>query len=271
MLELALVQWAMSKASEAGYDVMLPPDVAYTRTVMGCGFSPRGEDSTDSQIYSIPDDDLCLVGTSEIAIAGFASHDLTPEAALPVKMAAFSHCFRREAGSGGTANRGLYRLHQFSKVELFQVVHPSSSDATLEAIVQLQRAMFLELGLHFRVLDMPTMELGASAYRKYDIEAWMPCRQEHADAAEAGSWGEISSASNCTDYQARRLGIKYRPAEGGTHFAHTLNGTACAIPRIIVCLLEYGQQADGTVRIPAVLQPYLGGKSIIGKPVTEWY
>lgn len=225
-----------------------------------------------------------------------------------------SHCFRREAGSSGARDRGLYRLHQFTKVELFAYVAPTyadtpahvsasvgggeggaggrqtttepllpnpASDAFLRRLVDLQIMMYAELGLHFRVLDMPTEELGAAAYRKYDIEAWMPCRPTLAAAAASaatagasaaasgsglGDFGEICSASNCIDYQARRLNVRYKHAQNDNRFVHTLNATACAIPRVMLALLETHQQADGSVAIPSALQPFLGGVSVLRPP-----
>jgi seryl-tRNA synthetase len=163
-------------------------------------------------------------------------------------MAAFSHCFRREVGTGQVA-RGLYRVHQFSKVEMFVISHPDESDRLHEELREIQESMYKSLGLHFRVLDMPTHDLGAPARRKYDIEAWMPGR---------GSYGEISSASNCTDFQARRLNIRFRELQGPNCHVHTLNATACAIPRIIVAILENHLQSDGSVSIPDPLRPYMG-------------
>ena len=194
------------------------------------------------------------------------------EGELPIKMAAFGHCFRTEAGAAGAAGRGLYRVHQFSKVEMFVLCTPEQSNAVHDELLEMEVEMFRELGLHFKVLDMPTADLGAPAYRKYDIEAWMPGLQRY---------GEISSASNCTDYQSRRLNIRYRPAESGkdaaaaaaagngkvkktpTQFVHTLNATACAVPRMIVAILENFQQEDGSVVVPEVLRPYMMGIEII--------
>jgi len=189
------------------------------------------------------------------------------ERELPIRMAAFGHCFRTEAGAAGAAGKGLYRVHQFSKVEMFVICTPEQSDALHEELIAIEEDMFRELGLHFKVLDMPSGDLGAPAYRKFDIEAWMP---------GLGRYGEISSASNCTDYQARRLNIRYRAgkAEGGakpakkgspTVFCHTLNATACAVPRMIVAIIENGQKADGSIVVPEVLRPFLGGMAVISR------
>lgn len=290
-LEMALVNWALSRAAAAGFQPIMAPDLAQQAIVEACGFNPR--DSIDpatgqsavSQVYKLQDSSLCLIGTSEISLAGLMANKLLQNAkkSLPAKFCAVSHCFRREAGASGQRDRGLYRLHQFTKVELFAFVEPESaagaasggaggdgsaaSDAMLESIVSLQKSMFAELGLHFRVLDMPTEELGAAAYRKYDIEAWMPCRSEGGAAGAGvgkGAYGEVSSASSCLDYQARRLNIRYKDAATGENrFVHTLNGTACAVPRAMLALLETHQQKDGSVQIPACLQPFMGGRTVL--------
>jgi len=171
----------------------------------------------------------------------------------PLRMVGYSHCFRAETGVG-VASKGLYRLHQFSKVELFVIAPASQSDDLLQELVTLQESVVQALGLPYRLLEMPTEELGASAYRKYDIEAWMPSRE---------GYGEISSASNCTDYQSRRMNMRYQVARGDNHYAHTLNATALAVPRIILAILENCQQADGRVAIPPVLWPYMHGRTTI--------
>ena len=254
LLELALVNWAMATARKHGFTVMTTPDVARESVVAGCGFQPRGE---SSQVYRVEESDLCLVGTSEIALGGFYSGQIVEKERLPIKMAAFSHCFRREVGAAGSTTKGLYPVHQFSKVELFVLCHPDESQRLHEELRALEEEMYGSLGLHFQVLDMPTQDLGNPAFRKYDIEAWMPGRE---------AYGEISSASNCTDYQARRLGIRFREdVVGRNRFVHTLNATACAVPRMMIAILETHQQADGTVRIPEVLRPYMGGLETIGE------
>ncbi|KDD71701.1 hypothetical protein H632_c4533p0 [Helicosporidium sp. ATCC 50920] len=188
------------------------------------------------------------------------------QAALPVRLAGVGHCFRTEAGAGGTASRGLYRLHQFTKVELVVLSRPQDSPAMLEELLRFERQLYRDLGLCFRELDMPPADLGAPAARKIDMEAWMPGLER---------WGEISSASNCTDYQARRLGIRFRPDDShgrGAHgkrapaqFVHTLNATAAAVPRLVLALLENGQRADGGVDLPDVLAPYMGGQVRLDK------
>ncbi|KAF9914059.1 seryl-tRNA synthetase [Lobosporangium transversale] len=305
LLELALVQFATQRAVKAGFMPVITPDVVRPEVVQACGFQPRDEASQTYWVSTTPpgsskanastlsqsDADqqrqqhhyhqhsaLCLVATAEISLAGMNLDKTLEESQLPIKMAGFGRAFRAEAGSRGAEVKGLYRVHQFSKVELFVLskADPGVSDNILEEIRKFQEDLFEELGLCYRVLDMPTEELGASAYKKYDIEAWMPGRN---------SWGEISSTSNCTDYQSRRLNIRYRtnkiinkplltstdkpsssnndsPSSNSvitTEFAHTLNGTAMAIPRIIVALLETYQREDGSVRLPECLWPFMAG------------
>lgn len=254
LLELALVSWAMSVARAHGFTVMTTPDVAREEVVASCGFQPRGE---ASQVYRVEDSDLCLVGTAEVALGGYYADQILPREQLPVKMAAFSHCFRREVGAAGSVTRGLYRVHQFSKVELFIIARPEESERYLEELRALEEEMYASLGLHFRTLDMPSEDLGNPASRKMDIEAWMPARQ---------AYGEISSASNCTDYQARRLAIRYRESQGDNRFVHTLNATACAVPRMIIAILETHQRADGSVTVPDALRPFMGGVEAIRGP-----
>ena len=246
LLELALINWAMTIARARGFTLMTTPDLAREEVVAGCGFQPRGE---SSQVYRVEDSDLCLVGTAEIPLGGYYADQILEPEQLPLKLAAFSHCFRKEVGAGSTT-RGLYRVHQFSKVELFVISHPDDSNKYHEELREMEQEMYDSLGLHFRILDMPTEDLGNPAYRKYDIEAWMPGRE---------GYGEISSASNCTDYQARRLKIRYRESQGDNRFVHTLNATACAVPRMIVAILETYQQNDGSIEIPHVLRPFMGG------------
>lgn len=254
LLELALVQWSMHEAVKRGFKPVMPPDLVRDTLVAGCGFTPRDDEAT--QIYTVAGTDLCLAGTAEIPLAGiFMNKTLIDGHDLPQRLVAFGHAFRTEAGSSGSENRGIYRLHQFSKVELFAVTRGDTEESNkmLEEIRQLEEDLFEQLGLCYRVLDMPTEELGAPAYRKFDIEAWMPGMQK---------WGEISSCSSCTDYQARRLNIRHKETysqKGDLTFAHTLNGTACAVPRMIISILETFQNEDGSVTVPEVLRPYMMG------------
>jgi seryl-tRNA synthetase len=253
MLELALVHWTLSKLRARGFTVLFPPDVAHYKMVEGCGFQPRGE---ATQIYSLANSDLCLAATSEISLASLHSNEILDSHDLPMRLAGFSHCFRTEIGHGGKQTRGIYRIHQFSKVEMFGfAADMTQAERFFHEMVDIQRELCSELGLHFQVVDMASGDLGAPAYRKFDVLAWMPGRQEY---------GEVASISMCTDYQARRLNIRHRPSKDEpTAFAHTLNGTACAVPRLIISLLETHQQADGSVVIPEVLRPYMGMQEVI--------
>ncbi|KAI8081786.1 seryl-tRNA synthetase [Halteromyces radiatus] len=254
-LELALIQYAMDKAVKRGYLGILTPDIVRTSLANACGFQPRRGES--QQMYNVNTDNtdgLCLTGTAEIPLAGKFLDRIIPQVDLPQRCVGFGHAFRMEAGGRGVETKGLYRVHQFSKVELFAVTTPDQSEDMLEEFKTLQQDIFTELGLTFRILDMPAQELGASAHRKYDMEAWLPGRKK---------WGEISSTSNCTDYQARRLSIRYRPTHptsDNTLFCHTLNGTAMAVPRVIIAILETFQQPDGSVTIPEVLRKWIPGQ-----------
>ncbi|XP_073141277.1 serine--tRNA ligase, chloroplastic/mitochondrial isoform X2 [Henckelia pumila] len=258
MLEMGLVNWAVSEVMKRGFIPLTTPEIVRSSVVEKCGFQPRG---TNTQVYSIEGSDQCLIGTAEIPVGAIHMDSILSEVSLPLKYVAFSHCFRTEAGAAGAATRGLYRVHQFSKVEMFILCRPEDSDSFHQQLIQIEEELFSSLGLHFKTMDMSTEDLGAPAYRKFDIEAWMP---------GLGRYGEISSASNCTDYQSRRLGIRYRPdsstpsKKGPTQFVHTLNATACAVPRMIVCLLENYQQEDGSVIIPESLRPFMGNLEIIG-------
>lgn len=255
MMELALVHWTLTKLRAHGFQVVLPPDVAHYKLVEACGYHPRGD---ATQMYSLANSDLCLTATSEITLAAMKSNSILPTQSLPLKYAGFSHCFRTEIGHGGHTTRGIYRIHQFSKVEMFGFcANATQAQAFFDDMVAIQTALYDELGLHYQLVDMATAELGAPAYRKYDVMAWMPGRK---------AYGEISSMSMCTDYQARRLNIRHKAghtASSGTSFVHTLNGTACAVPRLLISLWETYQQADGSIVIPEVLRPYMNGQAVI--------
>ncbi len=254
LLEMALEQYAIRLLMDEGFVPVITPDLARDEILEGVGFIPRGE---ATQIYSIEGMDLSLIATAEITIAGLHKDEILDEADLPLKYVGLSHCFRTESGAHGRATRGLYRVHQFSKVEMFAFTAPEQSDAMLEYLTSLQEKIFQSLGIPYRVVDTCTGELGGPAYRKYDLEAWMPGR------GEGGEYAEVTSASNCTDYQARRLNIRFRRSgKKGTEFVHTLNGTAIAISRGLIVLLENYQQADGSVVIPEVLRPYVGLEQI---------
>ncbi|HTY17459.1 MAG TPA: serine--tRNA ligase [Myxococcota bacterium] len=250
LLELAFERMALDLAQAEGFRLFATPDLARPEIVDALGFSPRGE---ETQIYSIADHDLCLVGTAEITLGGLYADALLDEADLPIRLAGLSHCFRTEAGSYGRESRGLYRVHQFSKVELFALTRPEDSEAMHAELLALEERYFQALEIPYRVVDIAAGDLGAPAYRKFDIEAWMPGR------GESGGYGEITSASNCTDYQARRLGTRFRRAGAKkTEIVHMLNGTAVAVSRALVALLENHQRADGSIGIPKALQRYTG-------------
>lgn len=252
ILDMALTRYALDKLIPAGFTPFITPDLAKTEILEGIGFNPRG---AESNIYAIQDEDLCLIGTAEITLGGYYSGKIFDKAQLPVKMVGVSHCFRREAGAAGQFSKGLYRVHQFTKIEMFVICTPEESDSWHEKLRTLEEELFTGLELPFRVVDTCTGDLGAPAYRKWDLEAWMPGRN-------GGEWGEVTSTSNCTDYQSRRLNIKYKDEEGKNRFAHMLNGTAIACSRALVAILENFQQADGSVRIPQALVPYCGFDSI---------
>lgn len=254
LLELALQRYSLEVLLEAGFTPYVTPDVARPEIVAGLGYNPRGD---ETQIYSIANAELCLVGTAEITLGGLYADSILQESELPLRIAGISHCFRTEAGAAGRESKGLYRVHQFTKTEMFCITRPENSDAMHDEILAIEEKIFQGLELPYRVVDIAAGDLGAPAYRKYDVEAWMPGR------GEGGSWGEISSASNCTDYQARRLKIRFRrEGEKKNETVHMLNGTAVSNARTILALLENHQQKDGSVRIPDALQPYVGRERI---------
>jgi seryl-tRNA synthetase len=253
LLELALVQYATQLLVRKGFTPVITPDLARTEVLEGIGFLPRDPNPDTRQVYAVADTDLCLIATAEITLGGMHMDQVFDEDALPLRYVGLSHCFRTEAGAAGRDTRGLYRVHQFTKVEMFAFCTPEQSDALHEGIRQIEEEVFEGLGLPFHVIDTCTGDLGGPAYRKYDLEAWMPGR------GPAGEYGEVTSTSNCTDYQARRLNVRYRPkGQKGTRFVHTLNGTAVACTRALVAILENYQQADGTVVVPEALRPWVG-------------
>jgi len=254
LLEQALVQWVLKEAVAEGFTPMITPDLAKDEVLIGTGYMPRGP---ETQIYSIEKTDLSLVGTAEIPLGGYHKDEILDANLLPIKYVGLSHCFRTEAGAYGRESTGLYRVHQFNKVELFAYAAPDQSDAFHEELRAFEERIFTKLGVPFRTVDICTGDLGGPAYRKYDLEAWMWCKGEGK-----GGWGEVTSASNCTDYQARRLNIRFRNAEGVPTFAHTLNGTAVATSRGLIAIMENYQQADGSIAVPEVLRPFCGFDSI---------
>ncbi|XP_017142243.1 serine--tRNA ligase, mitochondrial [Drosophila miranda] len=250
-LEQAIIQYALQSVTKHGFKLISVPDILPKEVIESCGMRTEGE---RTQVYKL-DTGECLSGTSEMALAGFFANKVLPEEELPLKVTAVSRCYRAET-SGLQEEKGIYRVHQFTKVEMFAICTPAQSEAELEEFKNIEVDLFKQLGINFRLLDMPPCELGAPAYQKYDIEAWMPGRQ---------MWGEISSCSNCTDYQAKRLAVKYRRAsDGQVQHAHTINGTATAIPRLLIALLESYQKGD-SVEIPTVLRPFMDGQEFIAR------
>jgi len=252
MLELALVRWALEKLGRAGFEPVVPPVLVRERALYGTGFLP----DTEQQIYSVPADELYLVGTSEVALASLHDGEIIDGERLPLRYAGFSPCFRREAGAAGKDTRGIFRVHQFDKVEMFSFVAPEDSAAEHERILALEEEILGELELPYRVLNIAVGDLGNSAAKKYDCEAWLPSQKRYR---------ELTSCSNTTDYQARRLNIRARSSKR-THVVHTLNGTAVAVGRTIVALLENGQTAEGGVRLPRCLLSYGAPEALPAPP-----
>ncbi len=242
MVELALVRWALEKLRSHGFEPVIPPVLVREHALYGTGFMP----DTEQQIYVLPEDDLYLVGTSEVALASLHAEEILDSGALPLRYAGFSPCFRREAGAAGKDTRGIFRVHQFDKVEMFSFVAPADSAAEHERILAIEEEILKELELPYRVVNIAVTDLGSSAAKKYDCEAWLP---------SYGRYRELTSCSNTTDYQARRLNIRLR-RDKQTQTLHTLNGTAVAVGRTLVALLENGQRADGGVELPEALVSY---------------
>lgn len=253
LLSLSLMRFALDYLQNKGFTLIKTPELVRTKVLDGTGFNPQGP---ETQVYQIKGEDLGLIGTSEIAIAGYLMDEVIEEEDLPLKLAGFSHCFRTEAGSYGRYSKGLYRIHEFSKAEMFIFCKPSQSEKMHQFLLTTEEEIYRELELPYRVVEMCSGDLGAAAYRKFDLEAWMPGRDD---------WGEVTSTSNCTAYQARRLNIKYRRKDGQLDYLHTLNGTAIADPRTIIAILENFQQKDGSIKIPKVLQKYMGKSKIKSK------
>jgi seryl-tRNA synthetase len=255
LLELALQRYALELLIQEGFTPTITPDLARDEIIAGTGYNPRGP---ETQIYSLENTDLSLVATAEITLGGLYAGQTVDAECLPIKLCGVSHCYRTEAGAHGRATRGIYRVHQFTKVEMFTFTRPDQSDAMLDQICDIECRLFDGLEIPYRVVDTATGDLGGPAYRKFDLEAWMPGR------GEQGEWGEVTSTSNCTDYQARRLNARFKTkGERGTQFLHTLNGTAIAISRAMIALLENHQQSDGSVRIPEPLQAWVGKDQIL--------
>ena len=251
MLELALVRWALEVLRGHGFEPVVPPVLVREEALFGTGFLP----DTEQQIYRLADDPLYLAGTSEVALASLHAGEILDGGALPLRYAGFSPCFRREAGAAGRDSRGIFRVHQFDKVEMFAFVEPEAGVEEHERLLSIEEEILGALAIPYRVVNIAVDDLGASAAKKYDCEAWLPGQ---------GRFRELTSTSNTTDFQARRLDVRYRAAGGGgVRHVHTLNGTAVAVGRTIIAILENGQQEDGTVAIPSVLHAW-GAPATIG-------
>jgi seryl-tRNA synthetase len=258
LLDLALQHLALDLLRGEGFTLVSTPDLAKADMVAALGFAPRGP---ETQVYSIADSDLCLVGTAEITLGGLFAGVTLEEDALPIRLAGLSHCFRTEAGSYGRESKGLYRVHQFTKVEMFAVTRPEDSEAMHAELLALEERYFQALEVPYRVVDIAAGDLGAPAIRKFDLEAWMPGR------GEAGGWGEVTSTSNCTDYQARRLEARFkRKGAKKSEIVHMLNGTAVADTRALIAVLENHQHADGSIAVPKALQRWTGFDRITPRP-----
>lgn len=269
-LNLALLSYGLDVLEKRGYVLMETPDVAKNEILKGIGFNPRGP---ETQVYSIENTDLSLIGTAEVTMGGYHADEILDLTDGPRKYAALSHCFRTEAGAYGRVSRGLYRVHQFTKLEMFVYCKPEDSEDMHDELLSIEKEICDGLGLAYRVIDTASGDLGAPAYRKFDIEAWMAMNAPSVPFPESkegegevaglqGGYGEITSASNCTDYQARRLNIRYRKPDGSVELVHTLNGTAVVLSRFPLAIIEQFQQADGSVKIPRVLQKYMGKEVI---------
>lgn len=252
-LELALERYALDILCSHGFLPTITPDIAREEVLEGIGFNPRGQ---ESNIYTVEGTGTCLVGTAEITLGGYHAGKILDMTELPILLSGLSHCFRREAGGAGQYAKGLYRVHQFSKVEMFVYCLPHQSEDMHRQLLAIEEQIFQGLRIPYRVVDTCTGDLGAPAYRKFDIEAWMPGR------GASGEYGEVTSTSNCTDYQARNLNIRYRDDGGQIQHVHMLNGTAIAVSRAIVAILENYQREDGSVAMPDVLVPLLGFSEI---------
>ena len=255
LLEFALIQYALETVVKHGFTPVSTPDLAKREVLEGLGFNPRGE---STQIYNLENSDLSLVGTAEITMGGYHMNEVLEEAELPKKYVAVSHCFRTEAGSYSKYSKGIFRVHQFTKIEMFQYVLPEKSEEAHQELLKIEREIFEGLKIPFRIVDHCTADLGGPSIRTYDLEAWMPGKPNKD--GQQGDWAEITSTSNCTDYQARGLNIKYKNQTGEKNFVHMLNGTAVAISRALIAILENYQQKDGSIEIPKVLRKYLPGE-----------
>jgi len=257
LLELALTHYAIDVAMKHGFTPIITPDLAKRDILDKMGYNPRGE---STQVYNIENSDLSLIGTAEITMGGYHKDEVLKEEELPRKYVALSHCFRTEAGAYSKFSKGIFRVHQFTKVEMFEYVTPEKSEEAHKELLEIEKEIFEGLKIPFRVIDHCTTDLGAPSYRTYDLEAWMPGKP--SKEGKLGDWAEITSTSNCTDYQARGLNIKYQTKNGEKKYLHMINGTSIAMTRPIIAILENFQQKDGSIEIPEVLHKYLSFKKI---------
>lgn len=260
LLSLALNQYVLHIVMKHGYKFMITPDVARNSIIEGLGFNPRGE---SSQVYQLESQDLGLVGTSEITLGGYHSEEVLALEKLPIKYVGLSHCFRTEAGAYSKFSKGIFRVHQFEKIEMFIYAEPDQAESLHQEMLEIEKEIFSGLGIPFRVVDHCTADLGAPSYRTFDLEAWLPGKPNKEGGA--GDWAEITSTSNCTDYQSRSLNIKYVNREGKKELVYTLNGTANPGVRALIAIMENYQQADGSIKIPEVLVKYMNGIELIQK------
>jgi len=249
-LNQALINYGIDVVTKHGFTLMETPDLAKNEILTGIGFNPRGN---ETQVYSVDNTDLSLIGTAEITVGGYHANEILDLNNGPKKYVAISHCFRTEAGAYGRTSKGLYRVHQFTKLEMFIYCKPEDSEKLHTELLAIEQEIADGLKLNYRVIDIASGDLGGPAYRKYDLEAYMTMQ---------GGYGEITSTSNCRDYQSRRLNIRYKKEDGNNEFAHTLNGTAVVLSRFPIAIVEQYQQADGSILVPEVLQPYCGLKKL---------
>ncbi len=255
-LNQALINYGIDITTKHGYSLMETPDLAKKEICAGIGYNPRGQ---ETQVYSVENTDLSLIGTAEIAMGGYHSDEILDLSKGAKKYVALSHCFRTEAGAYGRESKGLYRVHQFAKLEMFVYCRPEDSEKYHQELLDIEKEIIDRLKLPYRVIDIASGDLGGPAYRKFDIEAFMTMK---ARDNKSGGYGEITSTSNCTDYQARRLNIKYRKDDGTTEYTHTLNGTAVVLSRFPLAIVENYQQKNGSIAVPTVLQKYCGLKKL---------
>lgn len=251
-LELALTHYVLDLVSKHGFIPIITPDFANRDILAKMGYNPRGE---STQVYNIENSDLSLIGTSEITMGGYHKDELLDEKSLPRKYVSLSHCYRTEAGSYSKFSKGIFRVHQFAKVEMFMYTTPESAEKSHEEMLAIEKEIFEGLKIPFRVVDHSTADLGAPSYRTFDLEAWMPGKPNKDGSM--GDWAEITSTSNCTDYQSRALSIKYKDENNKKEYVSTINGTGVAVPRAIIAIMENFQQEDGSIKIPEALHKYL--------------